>query len=137
MKVSRYLFLVLASAVFGCNRPSPNPHTVLPATQTSALVVAAGNGNLPEVKSLLSGGSNPNVQECNDLTEIVGKSCQSLGWTPLMIAAGHGREDIVSELLRAGADRFLRDSDDHDALWYAKQSSNQHVVALLASTPGG
>lgn len=57
-----------------------------------ALVTAAGRGDVPQVKSLLELGADPNY------------TGGGLNWTPLMAAAEGGHVAVVRLLLEAGAD---------------------------------
>jgi rhodanese-related sulfurtransferase len=53
------------------------------------------------------------------------------GLTPLMRAALSGREDLVEELLRSGADVRCRNADGNNALWLACVSKSAAVVRRL------
>jgi ankyrin repeat protein len=59
-------------------------------------------------------------------------SRDSLGQTPLMIAALRGDSGHVSILLRHGARRYARDSEGRSALIFALYSGSAETVALLA-----
>jgi ankyrin repeat protein len=51
-----------------------------------------------------------------------------------MMAASMGRVEVVSLLLKRGANRQLRDKAGHTALERARDTENEEVVKLL--TPG-
>ncbi|HPB83818.1 MAG TPA: ankyrin repeat domain-containing protein [Spirochaetota bacterium] len=59
-------------------------------------------------------------------------SRDSLGQTPLMIAALRGDSGGVSLLLRHGARRYARDSEGRSPLMFALYSGSAETVALLA-----
>ncbi|WVR09178.1 hypothetical protein IAU60_006240 [Kwoniella sp. DSM 27419] len=53
------------------------------------------------------------------------------GYTALHLAADRGYAEMVEYLLRAGADRHLKDEDDQTALALAEISGRTEIVALL------
>jgi len=61
-------------------------------------------------------------------------------WTPLMVAAYRGYTDAVKELLKAGADPSLKNSQDSGWIWYrygrtaldyAKEQGHKDIVQIL------
>ncbi len=52
---------------------------------------------------------------------------------PLMMAASMGRVEVVTLLLKRGANRLLRDKAGHTALERARDTENQEMIQLLSS----
>jgi uncharacterized protein len=75
-------------------------------------------GDLARVQELLDGGADPNPFD-------------SEGRTPLMIAAEHGREELVRALLAGGSDPILTDRVGETALGKAAAHGHGRVAALL------
>lgn len=86
----------------------------------TALHLAALKGDAGEVRRLLSGGANPNLQ-CDQ------------GWTPLHCATQLNSAECVSLLLAHGATLDLRDRFGNTALWRAVMASKGEgaVIAIL------
>ena len=53
--------------------------------------------------------------------------------TVLIIAASQGRQHVVDELLKCGADPLLQDKQKQNALWYALLSGHHTTARLLLS----
>lgn len=85
----------------------------------TALMVAAGNGKLGLVKSLLSNQADVNVQDFQGLWPLGGR-------TALMFAASDGHVEIVKLLIAKGANVDAQDSDGETALM--KSAFNGHVA---------
>ncbi len=108
--------------------PTPFP-TTLPvdaqATQSAAsglaLVVAAQNSNISEVKTLLATGVELNTIDVNS----------SLPYSALMWAAYNGDTEIAQLLIVAGADLDLADEYQRTALIHAVQHGHEAIVQLL------
>ncbi len=85
-----------------------------------ALIEAAADNNLAEVKKLLDDGANPNT-------------LGDYGWTALHEACSHSniKTEIVEALLNAGADPNLHASGGISALQLAVQKDNLDVVKKL------
>ena len=91
------------------NRPDPEGKT--------ALYWAALQGDPRIVDILLKGGAK------------VDKDAK--GVTPLMAAAGAGNDEIVTQLLAAGADANRLDYSGRDAAGWAQDAHDPHLVTLL------
>ena len=57
----------------------------------------------------------------------------SSGATPLMLAAGRGKQGVLALLLDAGADPSLADPEGRGALEYAQKSGNSECEAIVLS----
>ena len=79
---------------------------------------ACRKGDLERVRQLIQDGQDVNSA--------------SYGWTPLMVAAHYGRDQIVRELIRAGADVNGKDIDKQTALHLASRRGHSSVVKTLA-----
>ncbi|XP_067674787.1 ankyrin repeat, PH and SEC7 domain containing protein secG-like [Haliotis asinina] len=116
----------------------------------TALHYASQNGTGVDI--LLAAGANPNVCDINNCTPLLLAStegfshvvkllCQancnpniandSVKKTPLHILSFKGHSDCISDLLLAGADINLLDSEFHTPLWYAVSNWRLEVVKLL------
>jgi hypothetical protein len=91
------------------------------------LLRAAGQGNYFMVQALLNQGANVNAKEAN-----VGPNLgQTGGQTPLMLASENGHENIVSLLIKNGADLNARDLSGYTALEVATWQDNISICKLL------
>lgn len=90
--------------------------------KNDALVREADAGNLMEVKSIVAGGGNVNVQ------------LEQTKLTPLMAAASGGKFEVVQYLLNQGADPAAKDWNGYTALDRAKWSGVVTVIQLLDET---
>ncbi len=86
----------------------------------TALMEAAGQGLIEEVKGLLSAGADPDIQSKN-------------GQTALMLAVGEGRSDIAKILLDAGAALDIADHLGMTAGKYAKLFKYNEITDLIDS----
>lgn len=82
------------------------------------LLAAAYKGYADAVQLILT--YRPDVNACN-----------ALGTTALIYASMLGRADIVSMLLRAGADKGKKEVSGRDAAFYANQREYKEVLRLL------
>lgn len=92
-----------------------------PASGWTPLMIAAGNGHLPCVETLLAAGVKV---DATDLTQ----------WTALHYAAGGNRPNIVRRLLASGANKAMKDNDGKTALDLARWERHAAVIALLDSS---
>ena len=90
---------------------------------TSAVIT----GQTEEVKLVLHEGADPNYKFSSPLWY------NSLGATPLIYAAMKSKIGIISELLRAGADKEAVDLNGCTALLCAAKCGNKRAVATLIS----
>ena len=93
-----------------------------PNTQDSrgqvALMGTAYNGNLEAMVILLAEGADPNIQDKD-------------GYTSLMSATYNDDVEVVTTLLDWGADPTIKDHEGYTAAWWANDSNNPNVAALL------
>ena len=85
---------------------------------TTALMLASERGYEDIVHSLLSAGSNVNLQDNN-------------GWTALMKASEHNHISIINMLLQANANPHLKKSNGSNALMIASFNGSCAVAELL------
>ena len=83
-----------------------------------ALLLAAGRGDLAEVKRVIAGGAEINAKDHD-------------GDTALMIASWKGHMEVVRELLGKGAEVSAKDDSGKTALMYAYRKDHQEVEELL------
>jgi len=85
---------------------------------SKSLLQAAADGNIAQVKSLLSKGAEINARD-------------ERGLTPLHHAASRGHNDIVDLLISKGADTNSKDKWGYTPLYYAIWYENKDIVKLL------
>lgn len=73
---------------------------------------------------LLDHGADPNIPVKN----LRGFSNN---WTPIFFAAYYGRDDLISELLRHGAEVKVVDAMGKSPLWYARDQKKEAAVKVL------
>ncbi|MET4105188.1 ankyrin repeat domain-containing protein [Hymenobacter sp. UYP22] len=93
---------------------------MMPGFPTTFLFLAAENGHLEVVKTLLKHKAQI------DKTD-------SFSMTPLMAAAAKGNLEIVQALLTSGANPKAKDKDGKDVLANAKEGGNADVIKLIQS----
>jgi cytohesin len=84
----------------------------------SPLIVAAQNGHIGVVRTLIHAGASVNWLTDN-------------GETPLIKAAFHGHADVVRELIQSGAKIDLSGGDGATALLCASQNGHTKIVRML------
>lgn len=121
---------------------------------TTALHLAASQGNAEIVSLLLEAGANPNIRDEEKQTPLMmlyGENASEIldlllragakvnvkdaeGRTPLMVAAEEGNIEAIQTLLTAGAKVNKRDNEGCTALMYAVEEENvESVKAILAA----
>lgn len=85
---------------------------------TTALIKAAGKGDMAGVERLLAAGANVNAANNN-------------GWTALMAAARSGKAEVVGILINAGANVNATQADGATALMSATRHGHVEVVRRL------
>lgn len=88
------------------------------------LLVASKEGNLEEVRRLLTPGVKIDIKD-------------ERGWTPLMWAAANGHTDVVRLLLEAGAYVKVKAKNGWTPLMWAAQGRHVEVVRLLLAAGAG
>ena len=83
-----------------------------------ALRIAAAEGDLERVRSLLQAGANPDFLE-------------STGGTALHEAVINRHSAVVELLIEAGADPSIRDSDGYTPAGRAEQDNDPRILQLL------
>ncbi|HEY4362916.1 MAG TPA: ankyrin repeat domain-containing protein [Bryobacteraceae bacterium] len=94
-----------------------------PKPGVTALMRAAGRGDLAAVMDLLGQGADPNAQD-------------SSGWSALIYALPDGRKEVLEALIKAGADPHVRSATGQTSLMAAVVSGwkgREETVSLLAS----
>jgi len=118
---------------------------------TKSLHQAARNGDIGQVKLLISSGANVNEKVDGltplhpaaerghkDVVELLidsGAEVNAKGngnWTPLHLAATWGKRDVVELLIAKGADVNAKDSDGRTPMWWAKVKRQNQIVELLS-----
>ena len=84
-----------------------------------ALVLAASNGEIEEVRELISAGHDINERWDDD------------GMTPLICAAERGYNGVAAFLIDCGADIHSRDNDGNTALDYVRFHRNRELAEML------
>ena len=84
------------------------------------MFLAAGQGNVEVVQTLLSHGADVNKSDM-------------FGWTALFVAAEQGNVEVVQALLSHGAEVNKSDKDGWTALFLAAEQGNVEVVRALLS----
>ena len=88
------------------------------ADSLSALMIAAGDGDLMRLKELLASGNDVNARS-------------GIGTTALMYAAKNGHATVVETLLAAGANVSVVSEKGSTALHLAEKSHHAAIVRLL------
>jgi len=83
------------------------------------LLSAVKKGDLPRVQEII----DDNVIDLNLKTEG--------GWTPLMFATSLGYTPIVQALVSAGADTWLLNRQNQDAMVIARKKGFKDIVEVL------
>lgn len=100
-------------------RPAkPDAATEHDAKYTEALIKAAADGDIEQVRVHISSGADVNVKD---------KYTQ----TPLHIAAGRGHAEIVALLITKGADVNTKDNTGRTPLYLAASSGHSDVARIL------
>lgn len=84
----------------------------------STLFYAIESGDLTALRAVLAAGADVNGQDSD-------------GWTPVSWATLGNQEQMVMELLRAGADPSIKNKEEKSALDYATQYELVELVAIL------
>lgn len=101
----------------------------------SPLSAAVINGHLELVGALLDAGSDVNCTLQLKNEYVKDSSTLVQGVSVLMLACRHQREDIITELVKRGADQGQRDSDGCSIIHYACRSgtSSHKVLGAIMS----
>ncbi len=92
--------------------------------KNDALVRESDAGNLEEVKRIINGGADVNVQ------------LEQTKLTPLVTAASGAKLEVIRYLLSLGADPAVRDWQGYTALDRAKWTGNTEVIKVLNEAMG-
>lgn len=92
--------------------------------QANAWAAAAQAGKLDTMKAMYA-------KHGQGIVDCVGRNSHTALW----FAADYGRTDVVNQLLAWGADPGHHNGDGRTALWKAKNSCADEVVALLKAHP--
>lgn len=113
MSVNNLLSIIIVLLLGGCASIG------FPGGKPSSLFDAAFDGNTAEVKEFISKGADVNTPY------------EYQGVTPLIIATMKGYQDIVVELLNAGADPDIADDPGQTALMYASFDGYADIARIL------
>jgi ankyrin repeat protein len=123
-----------------------------PNQSLTALHMAAYNGHTETVEYLIEHGATVDSRDAEGKTPLIhactgpfAKSVEALldagadvnaretteGFTPLMMAAGLGEQEVVQVLLEHKADKTLLDADQESASDHARNSGHTAIVELL------
>jgi len=83
-----------------------------------ALFRSIANQRIQIARRIVEAGTNVNVRSRQ-------------GYTPLMVAASHGHDEIVSMLLQKGADLTTVDKEGRNALQIAREADRKGCVGIL------
>jgi ankyrin repeat protein len=125
----------------------------------SALLRAAGDGDVAQLRKLIRGGANVNFRNKQGETALSFAAAWNqpataklllsykadpniadmTGGTALMLAAQHGSAQLVRELLRHGADVHARDKADQTVLMHAdwRPQPDKNIKRLLVKALNG
>lgn len=82
-------------------------------------MTASSSQNKEVISALIKNGADVNAKN-------------SLGWTPLILAAGNNKNpEVIALLIESGADINAKDSAENTALDYAKKNKNKAAVKIL------
>lgn len=116
------------------------------------LMVAAGSGDIRDVKAVLNAGVDVNARDSTGFTALmfaaryghtntvklllaegadVNAKSRLLGYTALMSAISSAKIIIIKDLLDAGADVNARNDDGITALGFAEELGDTLIVKLL------
>ena len=101
--------IVIGLLVVGCEPPKP---------PDISIHIAAGTGNIKDVKQHLAAGTDVNAKRNN-------------GATPLHEAAAFGHKEITELLIAAGADVDAKDENGYTPLFNAAYWGRKEIVELL------
>ncbi|MCP4471070.1 MAG: ankyrin repeat domain-containing protein [Gammaproteobacteria bacterium] len=85
---------------------------------SKALFRAVANRRIRIARRIIDAGTNVNVRS-------------QQGYTPLMIAASHGHDEIVRMLLQKGADLTAVDAEGRNALQIAREADRRGSINML------
>lgn len=98
------------------------------------IFVAATGGQVVALRALLARGVDPNTLETEKLTVSMSHQLQSMGRnTPIIAAAQGGHADVVTELIKAGADVNYAGFLNKTALLWASERGYTTIVETLLS----
>lgn len=95
------------------------------ADREGQFLTACGFGDVEEVRDMLDGGVSIEV------------STPTQGWTGLLRASLNGRDEVVRELIKRGANLAARALDGRTALHAASSEGKTKVVCLLIDAAAG
>jgi ankyrin repeat protein len=149
------LVLCVSSGIYFNAFADESPKSVQAIKQNlnGQLLLAAQNGKLAEVRSLISQATDVNVRDeygwtpllwaaMNGHVDVVRLLLASganpntrnkYGWTPLMWAAGQGYGEIVRSLIASGARLNAQDRNGWTAMMWAWDGKHEETVAILRS----
>ena len=130
--MKQQIITIAALVLVGCGesqQTSPQPETGSQTAPINSIHDAAKRGDIEAVKQYLADNANVNSKDSKGMTPFAKDN--TIGRTPLHIAAGAGHKKIVELLIAKGADVNAMDIIEWSPLHYATIWKHKEIVELL------